>query len=307
MMLRSNNRQIPKNILIRFNSSIVNNTVNVNSSIKTPPKEAKHKKSINNPNEEINLPKFDVKDWASKQPNQLSSLFALRGRLSLASIPIEEFEKCCAHKSFRNVNDNTNEIYEMIGNTFLGQVATEHLHLTYPNLPLQVLKASVSALVGPKSCASIAREWGAQSVLRWQRNDGQKLYLHEDAMASISKSIIGLVLKYKGIGSALEFAKTFFISRKLDISSMLKFDNPVVIISHTAKKFGFDDGVEYKLLSESGRYSISPIFVIGVFTKSNNLKLGEGFGSSLAMAKHRVSVFIRYCVFFTNFFVNSKF
>jgi len=43
-----------------------------------------------------------------------------------------------------------------------------------------------------------------------------------------------------------------------------------------------------RLLSETGRFSNSPIFVVGVYSGAD--KLGEGFGASLKMAEYRVSV-----------------
>lgn len=42
-----------------------------------------------------------------------------------------------------------------------------------------------------------------------------------------------------------------------------------------------------RLLKETGRYSQSPIFVVGIFSGPD--QLGEGFGSSLRMAEYRVS------------------
>lgn len=47
--------------------------------------------------------------------------------------------------------------------------------------------------------------------------------------------------------------------------------------------------ISSKILAESGRLSISPIFNIGLFL-SNGLKLAEGFGSSLKMAEFRACV-----------------
>lgn len=40
-----------------------------------------------------------------------------------------------------------------------------------------------------------------------------------------------------------------------------------------------------RVLAETGRLSIAPIFVLGVY--SGTTKLGEGYGSSLAMAEYR--------------------
>jgi large subunit ribosomal protein L44 len=42
-----------------------------------------------------------------------------------------------------------------------------------------------------------------------------------------------------------------------------------------------------RLLKETGRYSNSPIFVVGIFSGAD--KLGEGFGSSLKMAEYRAA------------------
>ena len=41
-----------------------------------------------------------------------------------------------------------------------------------------------------------------------------------------------------------------------------------------------------RLLKETGRLSISPVFVVGIY--SGGEKLGEGFGSSLKIAEFRV-------------------
>lgn len=40
------------------------------------------------------------------------------------------------------------------------------------------------------------------------------------------------------------------------------------------------------MLKETGRFSISPVFVVGIYSGQD--KLGEGFGSSLNMAEFRV-------------------
>lgn len=252
-------------------------------SIKAPPTEAKGKRSVNSADDSSSLPLFNAKEWASSVPIRESSLVALAHRLGL-SVDIDQVEKACTHSSFHETSNNSE--LESIGNTFLGLVATEHLHLTYPNLPLKPLKAAVSMLVGPKTCAAVSREWGAHSFLRWRRETDEGLTLHEDAMASISKSIVGLVLKHGGVEKASYFANAFFLSRTLDLRSLLKFENPVTIISQTAAKFGYN-GVDVKLLKETGRYTQSPVYIVGVFA-DQNIQLGEGFGSSLKMAKYRV-------------------
>ena len=41
-----------------------------------------------------------------------------------------------------------------------------------------------------------------------------------------------------------------------------------------------------RLLKETGRFSNSPVFVVGIFSGAD--QLGEGFGASLRMAEYRV-------------------
>ena len=53
----------------------------------------------------------------------------------------------------------------------------------------------------------------------------------------------------------------------------------------------------YRLLKETGRYSNSPVFVVGIYTGPD--QLGEGFGSSLKMAEYRVRYLLSsvFCIF----------
>lgn len=44
--------------------------------------------------------------------------------------------------------------------------------------------------------------------------------------------------------------------------------------------------IPLRLLKETGRFSNSPIFVVGIYSGAD--KLGEAFGSSLKMAEYRV-------------------
>jgi large subunit ribosomal protein L44 len=85
---------------------------------------------------------------------------------------------------------------------------------------------------------------------------------------------------------------------------MLKFRDPKVALTETVAKFGREipvsrcaswdpsfmtydaESVAFRLLKETGRFSNSPVFVVGVYSGAE--QLGEGFGSSLKMAEYRV-------------------
>jgi large subunit ribosomal protein L44 len=61
-----------------------------------------------------------------------------------------------------------------MGSSLLGLFATEHLNSSYPHLPTRVLKAATNAYVGHQTCANVAQEIGAATLVRWQR----KVRLH---------------------------------------------------------------------------------------------------------------------------------
>jgi large subunit ribosomal protein L44 len=67
---------------------------------------------------------------------------------------------------------------------------------------------------------------------------------------------------------------------------MLKFRDPKVALTETVAKFGREIPVS-RLLKETGRFSNSPVFVVGVYSGAE--QLGEGFGSSLKMAEYRAA------------------
>lgn len=123
---------------------------------------------------------FDAQTWAALQPPPESALTAFAHRIGLADVlrTPDVVRQTCTHPSFvtlhmRHYPDKpqpaTNANLATLGNSLLGLFATEHINATYPHLPTRVMKAAVSAYVGGTTCATVAREMGAASLLRWQR------------------------------------------------------------------------------------------------------------------------------------------
>lgn len=119
-------------------------------------------------------------EWAEAQLPPPSSLSAFAHRIGLASIldKPELIQQACTHPSFTTLYAHhnpstpplpTNSQLETIGNSLLGLFATEHISAAFPYLPTRVLKAAVTAHVGPMTCASVAQEMGATPLLRWRR------------------------------------------------------------------------------------------------------------------------------------------
>jgi dsRNA-specific ribonuclease len=82
------------------------------------------------------------------------------------------------------------------------------------------------------------------------------------------------------------FFRDHFLSRHLDVSTLFDFRTPTVDLSRLCAREGFESPVA-RLISETGRLSRHPVFIVGVY--SGNDKLGEGAGSSLDEARTRAA------------------
>jgi large subunit ribosomal protein L44 len=139
-----------------------------------PPKEALFVKR--------DIPKapFSPETWATLQPPPSSALSAFAHRIGLSSVlsTPDVVLQAVTHPSFLPIHRQqvphesspaTNGHLSALGNALMGLFASEYLHSAYPHLPTRVLKAAVTAHVGPQTCASVAQEMGATPLLRWHR------------------------------------------------------------------------------------------------------------------------------------------
>ncbi|KAI0091705.1 60S ribosomal protein L3 [Irpex rosettiformis] len=244
---------------------------------------------------------FDTEAWAALQSPNPAALNAFAHRIGLGkafSSPVESVQQAVTHPSFLPLHAKhrpeepvpaTNGNLAALGNSLLGLFATEHVNATFPHLPTRVLKAAVSAYVGPTTCASIAQEMGVSPLLRWNRTPNTPTHpavLHSDVLSSVPRALTALVYQHSSLHAARRFAQKFFLSRDVDLRSMIKFRDPKLALKITVEKFGRERPVS-RLLKETGRLSISPVFVVGIYSGAD--QLGEGFGSSLRMAEYRAA------------------
>jgi dsRNA-specific ribonuclease len=109
----------------------------------------------------------------------------------------------------------------------------------------------------------------------------------EEAYATFVKALVGSVYLHGGRQAAKTFVRQHMLSRHLDISSLFEFKFPTRDLARLCAREDFDAPVA-RLLSETGRLSRHPVFVVGIF--SGNDKLGEGAGASLDEARTRAAV-----------------
>ncbi|CAK4033733.1 54S ribosomal L3, mitochondrial [Lecanosticta acicola] len=108
----------------------------------------------------------------------------------------------------------------------------------------------------------------------------------EAASAGFVRALAGAVYLHAGSQAAKDFHKAHVMSRTLQLHTMFNFTHPTRDLSRLCAREGFEPPVA-RLISETGRLSRSPVFIVGVF--SGNDKLGEGAGSSLNEGRVRAA------------------
>ena len=110
---------------------------------------------------------------------------------------------------------------------------------------------------------------------------------YEAASTSFTRALVGAIYLHTSMRNTQTFYNAHFLSRHLDVSALFSFRQPTRDLAKLCAREGFDPPVA-RILSETGRKSRHPVFVVGVF--SGREKLGEGSGASLDEARFRAAV-----------------
>lgn len=108
----------------------------------------------------------------------------------------------------------------------------------------------------------------------------------EFAMAGFVKSVFAGVYLHEGKEAYQQFFKQHITSRHLDILKLFHFRQATRLLSRLCAREGFEQPIA-RLLSETGRHSRTPVFIVGIF--SGNEMLAEGAGASLDEARRRAA------------------
>ncbi|KAI3318324.1 ribonuclease III [Xylariaceae sp. AK1471] len=111
--------------------------------------------------------------------------------------------------------------------------------------------------------------------------------VEKNAHANFVRAVIGAVYLHCGSDAAKTFVKSHVLSRQLDLANLFNFKLPQRELTRLCARENFDPPVA-RLLSETGRLSRTPVFVVGIY--SGRDKLGEAAGPSLDAAKVAASI-----------------
>ncbi|RFU24616.1 hypothetical protein B7463_g11719, partial [Scytalidium lignicola] len=109
----------------------------------------------------------------------------------------------------------------------------------------------------------------------------------ERAYFGFVQAVVGAVYLHTGREAAKSFVNAHILSRHLPIASLFSFKQPLRDLSRLCAREDFEPPIA-RILSETGRRSRSPVFVVGIFSGED--KLGEGTGASLQEARIRAAV-----------------
>lgn len=109
----------------------------------------------------------------------------------------------------------------------------------------------------------------------------------QEACANFVNALLGAIYLHLGRKAAKLFFNEHILSRHLDVSRLFDFKAPTRDLAKLCIREGFSPPVA-RILSETGRLSRTPVFVVGVFAGKE--KLGEGTGGSLDEARTRAAV-----------------
>ncbi|KAJ6013556.1 hypothetical protein N7540_008147 [Penicillium herquei] len=109
----------------------------------------------------------------------------------------------------------------------------------------------------------------------------------ELARATAVRALMGAIYLHSGRPAAKLFFQQHFLSRSLNISQLFNFSQPARDLTRLCARENFEKPVA-KIISETGRLSRHPVFVVGIFSGQD--KLGEGAGASLLEARERAAL-----------------
>lgn len=109
----------------------------------------------------------------------------------------------------------------------------------------------------------------------------------EQANATFVRAVMGAIYLHAGRPAAKRFFEQHFLSRHLNVSELFNFSQPARDLSRLCAREDFEPPVA-RIISETGRKSKNPVFLVGIFSGQD--KLGEGTGGSLMEARTRAAV-----------------
>jgi len=107
------------------------------------------------------------------------------------------------------------------------------------------------------------------------------------AHANFVRAVIGAMYTHCGRDAVKKFVKAHILSRTLDLSKLFEFKQPTRELALLCAREDWEPPIA-RLLSETGRLSRTPVFVVGIYSGKD--KLGEASAANLDYARIKAAM-----------------
>lgn len=248
-----------------------------------------------------------------EQAKLIPAVLALHARLNLPeSLSYATLIKCLTCPTAETASPAlNNQQLSIFGAHLLSFYTTEYLSTNYPRLPISILKSAIDAYIGNFSLYDVAKNtWGIEEdttsklekylanepeifsfgrlrytrkvttpetgVVKYSNQPESSFELSKaEAYASTVRSIIASIHISAGEQTAKEFIHNHILSRQVDISSLFAFKEAGKLLTRLLRLNNMEPPT-VRLISETGRLSSTPVYVVGCFSGDNILATAEG-------------------------------
>lgn len=114
-----------------------------------------------------------------------------------------------------------------------------------------------------------------------------KTRIADEAHANFVRAVAGAIYAHGGREPVRSFVRAHVLSRQLDLERLFRFKLPTRELTYLCAREGFEPPVA-RLESETGRHSLTPVFVVGIYSGKD--KLGEGAAATLDHARTKAAM-----------------
>lgn len=292
------------------------NSKNYRFSYETAKNKFVESSNVSTPENKFDFSEYTSKDKptnvvSEEEAKLIPSIIALHARLGLPeSYQYSTLVKALTCPTSKHDVIASNQQLSILGAHILSFYVTEYLIANYPRLPLSVLRAATDAFIGNYSLYDVAKNtWGisedsSSKLERYLSNEpeifkfGTLRYTRKvtepetdivkyapdhsvfelsksEAFANSVRSIVGGLHIHAGEETTKQFVHDHILSRQVDISSFFSFKEPGKLLTRLLRTNNMQPPT-IRLISETGRFSSTPVYVVGCFSGENLLATSEG-------------------------------
>lgn len=199
------------------------------------------------------------------------------------------FGQAFTHRSFLNESKKkiaSNERLELLGDSILSFIVSEHLFRTYPNFNEGVLTNLRSLLVNTKSLAEIAKQLNFGKLLKLSKGEEEsKGRENETLLANCFEAFIGGLYLDQGMEKTQKFLSETVLAKVELLVQRRTFKDPKSLLQEYVQSQKQNSPI-YKVLKEQGP-AHARVFTVGVYI--NDVLLGRGEGKSKQQAEEQAA------------------